>query len=815
MEDNRIIPLEIADEMKKSYMEYAMSVIAGRALPDVRDGLKPVHRRILYSMNELNLTPDKPYRKSARIVGDVLGKYHPHGDSAVYLAMVRMAQEFSTRGVLVDGHGNFGSIDGDAPAAMRYTEARMSKLALELLKDIEKETVDFEPNFDESLKEPQVLPSRYPNLLVNGSNGIAVGMATSIPPHNLGEVIDASIYLIDNEDCSVEDLMNFIKGPDFPTASIIMGKENIVNAYKTGRGKVKVRAKAYIEELPKGKQQIIVTEIPYQVNKAKLVEKIAELVKDKKVEGISDLRDESNRNGIRIVIELKRDVNANIVLNNLYKHSQMEETFSIIMLALVDKEPKVLNLKQILSHYVKHQKDVVTRRTKFELNKAESRAHILEGLKIALDNISKVSLDDVNSVIYIIRKSKNSQEAKIELTEKFGLSELQSQAILDMKLQRLTGLERDKIESEYSELMKTINRLKEILANEKLLLEVVKSEMIQIKEAHADERRTEIRYSEGEIDERDLIEEEEITITLTHFGYIKRVPSDTYKSQNRGGRGISALTTREEDFVKHLITTTTHSRILFFTNKGRVFKLNSYEIPEGKRQSKGTALVNLLQLGPNEKIATLVAIDDKDNNEYLLFATKNGIVKKTKQEEFKNINKSGLIAISLREDDELIGVKLTDGEKDVLLATKEGMSIRFNEKDIRHMGRSAMGVKGITLSSDDKVVSMSLLEENKDLLVVSENGYGKRTNIDEYRLQSRSGKGIKTYNVTEKTGQIVGALMVNEDDEIMMINSDGVLIRLRVNEISMLGRVTSGVKLMKTNDEVNVVSIAKIRIEEE
>lgn len=815
MEDNRIIPLEIADEMKKSYMEYAMSVIAGRALPDVRDGLKPVHRRILYSMNELNLTPDKPYRKSARIVGDVLGKYHPHGDSAVYLAMVRMAQEFSTRGVLVDGHGNFGSIDGDAPAAMRYTEARMSKLALELLKDIEKETVDFEPNFDESLKEPQVLPSRYPNLLVNGSNGIAVGMATSIPPHNLGEVIDASIYLIDNEDCSVEDLMNFIKGPDFPTASIIMGKENIVNAYKTGRGKVKVRAKAYIEELPKGKQQIIVTEIPYQVNKAKLVEKIAELVKDKKVEGISDLRDESNRNGIRIVIELKRDVNANIVLNNLYKHSQMEETFSIIMLALVDKEPKVLNLKQILSHYVKHQKDVVTRRTKFELNKAESRAHILEGLKIALDNISKVSLDDVNSVIYIIRKSKNSQEAKIELTEKFGLSELQSQAILDMKLQRLTGLERDKIESEYSELMKTINRLKEILANEKLLLEVIKSEMIQIKEAHADERRTEIRYSEGEIDKRDLIEEEEITITLTHFGYIKRVPSDTYKSQNRGGRGISALTTREEDFVKHLITTTTHSRILFFTNKGRVFKLNSYEIPEGKRQSKGTALVNLLQLGPNEKIATLVAIDDKDNNEYLLFATKNGIVKKTKQEEFKNINKSGLIAISLREDDELIGVKLTDGEKDILLATKEGMSIRFNEKDIRHMGRSAMGVKGITLSSDDKVVSMSLFEENKDLLVVSENGYGKRTNIDEYRLQSRSGKGIKTYNVTEKTGQIVGALMVNEDDEIMMINSDGVLIRLRVNEISMLGRVTSGVKLMKTNDEVNVVSIAKIRIEEE
>ena len=806
-ENNRILPIEIAEEMKKSYIDYSMSVIVGRALPDVRDGLKPVHRRILYSMSELNLTPDKPYRKSARIVGDVLGKYHPHGDSAVYLAMVRMAQDFSTRGLLVDGHGNFGSVDGDSPAAMRYTEARMSKLALELLRDIDKETVDFVPNFDESLKEPAVLPSRYPNLLVNGSNGIAVGMATSIPPHNLGEVIDATVHLIDNEECSVDDLMKFVKGPDFPTSAIIMGKENIAEAYRTGRGKVKVRARAVIEELPKGKQQIVVTEIPYQVNKAKLVERIAELVKDKKVEGISDLRDESNRNGMRIVIELKRDVNANIVLNILYKHSQMEETFSVIMLALVNGQPKVLNLKQILYHYVQHQKDVVTRRTKFELNKAEARAHILEGLRIALDNI--------DAVISLIRASKTTQEAKSGLMEKFGLTDIQAQAILDMRLQRLTGLERDKIEAEYEELIKKINRLKEILANERLLLNVIKEEMLIIKENYADERRTEIRHAEGEIDMRDLIEDEEIAITLTHFGYIKRLPADTYKSQKRGGRGISALTTREEDFVKHLVSTTTHSKLLFFTNKGRVFRLNAYEIPEGKRQAKGTAIVNLLQLGPNEKIATLLAIDEKDDNKYLLLATKNGIVKKTDREEFKNINKAGLIAIGLREDDELIGVKVTDGNKDVLLVTKEGMSIRFDENDIRSMGRSAMGVKGITLSNDDKVVSMSLCEEGTDVLVVSENGFGKRTDINEYRTQIRAGKGIKTYNIAEKTGKLVGSEMVNEDDEMMIINSDGVLIRLRVNEISLFGRVTSGVKLMKTDDEVNVVSISKIKMEEE
>lgn len=806
-ENNKILPIEIAEEMKKSYIDYSMSVIAGRALPDVRDGLKPVHRRILYSMSKLNLTPDKPYRKSARIVGDVLGKYHPHGDIAVYYAMVRMAQDFSTRALLVDGHGNFGSVDGDSPAAMRYTEAKMSKLSLELLRDIEKETVDFKPNFDESLKEPSVLPARYPNLLVNGSNGIAVGMATSIPPHNLAEVIDATVYLIDNPECSVDDLIKFVQGPDFPTAAIIMGKESIAEAYRTGRGKVKVRSRAFIEELPKGKQQIIVTEIPYQVNKAKLVERIAELVKEKRIEGISDLRDESNRNGMRIVIELKRDANANIVLNNLYKHSQMEDTFSIIMLALVDGQPRVLNLKQILYHYIKHQEDVVTRRTKFELNKAEARAHILEGLKIALDNI--------DAVISLIRASKTGQEAKIGLIEKFKLTEIQAQAILDMRLQRLTGLERDKIEAEYEDLIKKINRLKEILADERLLLNVIKNEITIIKENYSDERRTEIRHAEGEIDMRDLISDEEIAITLTHFGYIKRLPSDTYKSQKRGGRGISALTTREEDFVRHLVTTTTHSRLLFFTNKGRVFKLNAYEIPEGKRQAKGTAIVNLLQLSADEKIATLIPIDGNDENEYLLLATKKGIVKKTKREEFKNINKSGLIAIGLRDDDELIGVELTDGKQEVLLVTKEGMSIRFDENDIRYMGRTAMGVKGITLSKEDFVVSMNLCSKGTDVLVVSKNGFGKRTNIEEYRSQIRAGKGIKTYNISEKTGTIVGADMVNEDDEIMIINSDGVLIRIRVNEISLFGRVTSGVKLMKTNDEVNVVSIAKINIEEE
>ncbi|MBL6464981.1 MAG: DNA gyrase subunit A [Peptostreptococcus stomatis] len=808
---SKIIPIEISQEMKKSYIDYSMSVIVGRALPDVRDGLKPVHRRILYSMIEQGITPDKPYRKSARIVGDVLGKYHPHGDSSVYMAMVKMAQDFATRGLLVDGQGNFGNVDGDSPAAMRYTEARMSRLATELLRDIDKETVDFGPNFDESLQEPLVLPARYPNLLVNGSNGIAVGMATSIPPHNLGEVIDATVHYIDNRDCTTEDLMEHIAGPDFPTGAMIIGTEGIKEAYRTGRGKVRVRARAEIEELPKGKQQIVITEIPFQVNKSRLVERIADLVRDKKVEGISDLRDETNRHGIRVVIELKRDVNANIILNNLYKHSQLEETFSIINLAIVDKTPKVLNLKQYLESYVDHQKDVITRRTQFELKKAQARAHILEGLKIALDNIDRV--------ISIIRGSENGQIAKEKLIEEFALSDIQAQAILDMRLQRLTGLERDKIDNEYKELMERITYLESILADENKLFGVIKDEMLAIKDKYADPRRTEIKPAEGEIALKDLYEEEEIAITLTHLGYIKRLPADTYKSQKRGGRGISALTTREEDFVTDLISTTTHSLMLFFTNRGRVYKLNAYEVPEGKRTSKGTAIVNLLQLNPGEKIARTISFntDSKENEDlkYLLFATKSGIVKKTPISDFKNINKSGLIAINLKDGDELIGVNRTNGEEDIILVTENGMSIRFNENDVRAMGRTATGVKGITLSKGDHVVSMDLISNGTDLLVVSEKGFGKRTETKEYRPQIRAGKGIKTYNINSKTGKLVGATLVDEDDEMMMINSNGVLIRIRVNEISIFGRVTSGVKLMKTDEEVEVVSIAKLKGEEE
>ena len=808
---SKIIPIEISQEMKKSYIDYSMSVIVGRALPDVRDGLKPVHRRILYSMIEQGITPDKPYRKSARIVGDVLGKYHPHGDSSVYMAMVKMAQDFATRGLLVDGQGNFGNVDGDSPAAMRYTEARMSRLATELLRDIDKETVDFGPNFDESLQEPLVLPARYPNLLVNGSNGIAVGMATSIPPHSLGEVIDATVHYIDNRDCTTEDLMEHIAGPDFPTGAMIIGTEGIKEAYRTGRGKVRVRARAEIEELPKGKQQIVITEIPFQVNKSRLVERIADLVRDKKVEGISDLRDETNRHGIRVVIELKRDVNANIILNNLYKHSQLEETFSIINLAIVDKTPKVLNLKQYLESYVDHQKDVITRRTQFELKKAQARAHILEGLKIALDNIDRV--------ISIIRGSENGQIAKEKLIEEFALSDIQAQAILDMRLQRLTGLERDKIDNEYKELMERITYLESILADENKLFGVIKDEMLAIKDKYADPRRTEIKPAEGEIALKDLYEEEEIAITLTHLGYIKRLPADTYKSQKRGGRGISALTTREEDFVTDLISTTTHSLMLFFTNRGRVYKLNAYEVPEGKRTSKGTAIVNLLQLNPGEKIARTISFntDSKENEDlkYLLFATKSGIVKKTPISDFKNINKSGLIAINLKDGDELIGVNRTNGEEDIILVTENGMSIRFNENDVRSMGRTATGVKGITLSKGDHVVSMDLISNGTDLLVVSEKGFGKRTETEEYRPQIRAGKGIKTYNINSKTGKLVGATLVDEDDEMMMINSNGVLIRIRVNEISIFGRVTSGVKLMKTDEEVEVVSIAKLKGEEE
>ncbi len=799
-ERSNIIPINIEKEMKKSYIDYSMSVIVGRALPDVRDGLKPVHRRILYSMIELGITPDKPHKKSARIVGDVLGKYHPHGDTAVYDAMVRLAQDFSMRYMLVDGHGNFGSVDGDGAAAMRYTEAKLSKMAMEMIRDINKETVDYRPNFDETLKEPSVLPSKFPNLLVNGSNGIAVGMATNIPPHNLGEVIDGVITLIDNSEAEVEDIMEHIKGPDFPTGASIMGTDGIKEAYKTGRGKIKVRAKASIEEMSKGRQQIIVNEIPYQVNKARLIEKIAELVRDKKIEGISDLRDESDREGMRIVIELKRDANANVVLNKLYKHTQLEDTFGVIMLAIVNGEPKVLNLKDVLTHYLNHQKDIITRRTKFDLNKAEERAHILEGLKIAIDNL--------DAVIKLIRASENTQTAKAGLMEKFDLSERQAQAILDMRLQKLTGLEIEKVEEEYEELIKVINHLKEILANERLVLNIIKDELLEIKEKYADRRRTEITREIGEINIEDLIDEEEVVITLTHFGYIKRLPADTYKSQKRGGKGIAALTTREEDFVENLITSNSHDYLLFFTNFGRVYKLNVYEIPEAKRQAKGTAIVNLIPLSSGETIAATIPVGRQCDTKYLVLATKNGIIKKTQLSQFENTRKSGLIAISIRENDELIKVKLTDENEDIILVTSQGMSIRFKESDVRDMGRSAMGVKGINLSPNDHVVSMEVVEDDKDLLVVSEKGFGKRTDTDEYRLQTRGGKGIKTYNVTKKTGPLVGAKIVTTEDEILLINNDGTVIRLNVSNISKLGRNTKGVTLMRMEEDQSIITVA-------
>ncbi len=800
--NDRIVPIGIEDEMKKSYIDYAMSVIVGRALPDVRDGLKPVHRRILYAMSELGLTPDKPHRKSARIVGDVLGKYHPHGDTAVYDAMVRMAQDFSTRYLLVDGHGNFGSVDGDSAAAMRYTEARLSKISMEMIRDIHKETVDYIPNFDDTLKEPSVLPSKYPNLLVNGSNGIAVGMATSIPPHNLGEVIDGVIEIIDNPEAEIEDLMKHIKGPDFPTGASIMGKEGIKEAYRTGRGKVKVRAVADIEEMKNNRQQIIVTEIPYQVNKARLIEKIAELVRDKKIEGISDLRDESDRKGMRIVIELKRDANANVVLNKLYKHSQMEDTFSIIMIALVNGQPKVLNIGEILRHYIEHQKDIITRRTRFDLQKAEEKAHILEGLKIALDHLDEV--------ISLIRSSENAQIAKSGLIDRFSLSERQAQAILDMRLQRLTGLERDKIEAEYQDLLKLIRELKEILENESLILSIIKEELIEVKEKFNDRRRTEIAIDEGEINFEDLIDEEDVVITLTHFGYVKRLPLDTYKSQKRGGKGISGLTTREEDFVEKLIITSSHNYLLYFTNKGRVYKLNAYEIPEAKRQAKGTAIVNLIQLTPNEKIAAIIPMSKGSEIQYLVMATKKGIIKKTQLSQFENTRKSGLIAINIREDDELISVRSTNENQEIIFVTSNGMAIQFNEKEVRDMGRTAMGVKGINLSKSDVVVAMEVTDESKDLLVVSEKGFGKRTDLKEYRVQSRGGKGVKTYNVNTRSGSLVGAKIVNNDDDVLLINNDGTVIRLEVKDISKMGRNTKGVTLMKTQSEQKIVSVALI-----
>lgn len=806
-QEERMISIDIAEEMKKSYLDYAMTVIVGRALPDVRDGLKPVHRRILYAMNELGLAPNKPHRKSARIVGDVLGKYHPHGDTAVYDAMVRLAQDFSTRYLLVDGHGNFGSVDGDRPAAMRYTEARMAKVAAEMIRDIDKGTVDYRLNFDETLNEPKVLPSRFPNLLVNGSSGIAVGMASSIPPHNLGEVIDGIVKMIDNPDVTIDELIDVIVGPDFPTGGIIIGKENIRNSYKTGRGKVIVRGKVTIDQFKNNRDRIIVSELPYQVNKAKLIEKIADLVRDKKLEGIADLRDESDRKGMRIVIELKKDSNPNVVLNNLYKHTQLQDTFSIIIIALVNEQPKVLNLGEVIRYYIKHQKEIITRRTQYDLNKAEDRAHILEGLKIALDHI--------DAVIKLIRGSNNVEQARVGLMSEFGLSEKQSQAILDMRLQKLTGLERDKVEEEYEELIKVISKLREILSNERLIYNIIREEILEIKEKYSDERRTEIRPSEDDINLEDMIKEENVAITLTHFGYVKRLSENTYKIQHRGGKGISALTTREQDFVEHIYITSTHDNLLFFTNHGRVYTIKAYAIPEAKRQAKGIAIINLLQMDPNEKITAVIPIKDfGDKKGHLLFATKNGIVKKSKLDDYSSIRKNGLIAINIKDDDELISVKRTDGDKDIMLVTSNGMSIRFSEDDVRDMGRNSIGVKGIKLNREDKVVGMSLVEESMDLLVISERGQGKRTSLGEYRTQIRGGKGIKTYNVKEQTGKLVGSKVVDETYEIMIISLSGTIIRLQVEGISRMGRHTKGVSLMKLGKDDRVVSFARVVADE-
>jgi DNA gyrase subunit A len=799
--NGKVVFRDICKEMKTSYMDYAMSVIVSRALPDVRDGLKPVHRRILYAMSELNLYPEKQHRKSVRVVGDVLGKYHPHGDSSVYNAMVRMAQDFSMRYMLVDGHGNFGSIDGDSAAAMRYTEARMAKLAMELLKDIDKETVNFIPNFDESTKEPVVLPSRFPNLLVNGSNGIAVGMATSIPPHNLGEIIDAIIKMMDDPACDVEDLIEIVKGPDFPTGAEIMGTEGVKRAYRTGKGRAINRAKVEIEDNGKGKQSIILTEMPYQVNKSKLLEDIAQLVRDKKIDGITDLRDESNREGIRVVIELRRDANASIVLNQLYKHTQLQTTFGIIMIALVDGVPKVLNLYEILSYYIKHQKEVETRRVQYDLRKALERAHILEGLKIALDNIDEI--------VELIKKANNPADAKIKLIERFQLSEIQAQAILEMRLQRLTGLERDKIENEHRELMILISELQAILADENLLIEIIRTDLLRIKDKYNDPRRTEIKINYDELDIEDLIEEEDVVITLTHHNYIKRVPASTYTSQKRGGRGKSGVTTKEEDFVENLYTTSTHDYLLFFTNLGKVYRLKAYQIPEGGRISRGTAVVNLIQLEPNESVSAVIPIKAFDTG-YLLFMTRRGVVKKTALNKFDTSRKSGLIAINLNPGDELMSVRETSGSDEVIVVTTKGMSIRFAEENVREMGRSATGVRGISVDDDDNVVCMEIIRPECTLLVISENGFGKRTDLDEYRTQTRGGKGIKTYNLAAKTGNVISARVVKDDEEIMIINSQGILIRIKISEISKMGRSTSGVMLMRTDSETVITSTASI-----
>lgn len=804
--EGRILPIDIRKEMKKSYIDYAMSVIVSRALPDVRDGLKPVHRRILYSMHELGLTPEKGYRKCARIVGDVLGKYHPHGDTAVYGALVRMAQDFSQRCILVDGHGNFGSVDGDGAAAMRYTEAKMSKITTQMLRDINKETVDYKPNFDGEEKEPVVLPSRFPNLLVNGSTGIAVGMATNIPPHNLIEIIDGVLMIIEDPEVSISDLMTKIKGPDFPTAGIILGRAGIKSAYETGRGKILVRAKTDIEE-NKGRSAIIVTELPYQVNKAKLIEGIADLVKDKKIDGISDLRDESDREGMRIVIELKRDANSNIVLNRLFKHTRMQDTFGVIMIALVNGEPQTLNLKQCLVYYLEHQKDVIIRRTQFDLDKALARAHILEGLKIALDHIDEV--------IRLIRAAKGISEAKENLMNGFDLSEKQATAIVEMRLGRLTGLERDKIEDEFNEIIKLVNYLRGILADEAILLSIITEELIEIRNKYGDTRRTAIEKNPYSIDEEDLIQETDVVITLTHAGYIKRLPADTYSAQKRGGRGIQGVTTKEDDFVEHIFITSTHNNLLLFTNKGRAFRLKAYEVPEGGRTAKGTNLVNIIPIANDERIQAVISLKEFTEDNYLIMGTKHGLVKKTSLDKYSSIRKNGLNAINLREDDELIGVAITTGDSEMLFVTRNGYSIRFSEKNVRGMGRTATGVKALTLRQDDIVVSMNIVTPEEELLVISENGFGKRTLVSQYSLQYRGGKGVITYKVSEKTGKLVGARVVRDGDEIILINSNGIVIRLNVSGISTTSRNTMGVTLMKSGEGDNIVAIAKINCSNE
>ena len=808
IEGGRVLPINLVSEMKRSFISYAMAVIISRALPDVRDGLKPVHRRILYSMNELNLDPDKPHRKSVRVVGDVLAKYHPHGDAAVYDAMVRLAQPFSTRMPLVDGHGNFGSVDGDPPAAMRYTEARMQKLALELMRDIEKNTVDFYPNFDETRMQPSVMPARFPNLLVNGSNGIAVGMATNVPPHNLGEVIDAVIAMIDNPEITVDELMNYIPGPDFPTGGIIMGDAGIRHAYFTGRGKIVVRARTEIEPMKNDKSRIIVTEIPYMVNKARLVEKIAELVHEKKVDGISDLRDESSRGNMRIVIELKRDVNANVVLNRLYKHTQLQDTFGAIMLVLVDGEPKVLNLREIIYYYLEHQKDVVTRRTRYDLEKAEERLHIIEGLLKALDNIDEV--------IAIIKASPNAQAARVNLMERFDFSEKQAQAILDMRLQRLTGLEREKLQNEESELRAKVEYYKRVLSDEGLLLSVIRDEILDIKLRYSDARRTEITKVIEDIDMDDIIQEEDMAVTMTRLGYIKRINEDTYRTQHKGGVGVSGHTTRDEDFVKDIFVTSTHSHILFFTNTGRAFRIKCYLIPEAGRTAKGTAIVNLLQLRNGEKVAAAFPVNEYTNGgKYLVMATKKGIIKKTALKDFENIHKGGIIALGLREDDELIGVQLTSGGDDIMIGTSKGMSIRFHEDDVRPMGRTATGVRAIKLDEDDEVIDMTKVYPGCYVLAITERGLGKRTEEAEYSTQSRGGKGVRTLKLTPKTGNLVCLRMCTDDEDIMLVRDDGVIIRVPAKDISVISRNTQGIRLMRVDDEHRVVSIARAPHNEE